>query len=106
MHRPRHPRAGGIRIRLVLLLALVVLILGRTADAHHCSTWTTREAEQDLNPTGVGPRYYIDHDDCDSRCMMSMWVYEESNGVDGLQRGDEVEDDTCHGMIAPDTLIL
>jgi hypothetical protein len=38
--------------------------------------------------------------------MWSTWVYEESNGIDGLQRGDEIVDDTCHGMIASDTIVL
>jgi hypothetical protein len=60
--------------------------------------------------TGIGiagaPRYYVDYDQCQP-CMWSLYVYEESNGIDGLQRGDEVVDDTCAGAAGPsDTIVF
>lgn len=38
--------------------------------------------------------------------VAQVWIYEESNGIAGLQRFDGPADDTCHGMIAPDTFIM
>lgn len=49
-----------------------------------------------------------DHDgdgDADG-CLFSNWFYEESNGIPGLQRGDDVVDDTCHGLIDADTFVF
>lgn len=34
-----------------------------------------------------------------------MWVYEESNGIPGLQRQDEMQDDTCGGVIPGDRIL-
>jgi hypothetical protein len=33
------------------------------------------------------------------------WVYRESNGMPGLQRSDDVRDDTCGGAYASDSLV-
>lgn len=40
--------------------------------------------------------------------LWGYWVlvYVESNGIPGLQHTDELRDDTCHGLIRPDTRIL
>lgn len=67
------------------------------------------------------PPYYIDFscfadkpDTCDTICPLllvpygvfcTMWIYQESNGIAGLQRSDEVHDDTCGGMIEADTIV-
>lgn len=40
----------------------------------------------------------------DGGCLFSIWFYQESNGMEGLQRIDEVKDDTCGGQIEGDTL--
>ena len=45
----------------------------------------------------------MDNDLCQPDCLFSIWLYQESNGIPGLQRGDEVVDNTCHGMIEADT---
>ena len=81
-------------------LSLVLLLVGST-DAEHCTTWSTSHPEIDL---GDSMGYYIDNDLCQPECLFSIWIYNESNGIPGLQRGDEVVDDTCHGMIESDTL--
>lgn len=38
-------------------------------------------------------------------CLFSIWIYYESNGIDGLQRHDAQVDDTCHGMIQGDHFV-
>lgn len=37
--------------------------------------------------------------------LTSIWVYEESNGMKGLQRGDVLKDDTCQGQVKSDDLV-
>lgn len=85
------------------LLALATLALFLPAGAEECVP-TTSEPEIDTGETGFG-RYYVDNDVCQfDGCAFSVWVYQESNGIDGLQRNDEMKDDTCGGMIDSDTL--
>jgi hypothetical protein len=36
----------------------------------------------------------------------SVWSYEEAHCTNGLQRSDEVADDTCGGAIPGDTPII
>lgn len=93
----------------VLLAAM--LSLSTFAAAADCEM-TTSSPEFDTDPmgAGVGPRFYVD-DDSDrcartGLCVISIWVYEESNGVDGLQRGDEIVDDTCGGAAGPSDTII
>lgn len=49
--------------------------------------------------------YYLDSDLCQPECVASVWLYQESNGIGGLQRQDHVWDSTCGGLIEPDTRI-
>lgn len=70
------------------------------AGADHCATWSTSNPEADT--TTMGGPYYVDLDGI----AEGIWIYEESNGLPGLQRGDEMKDDTCHGSIESDTIIL
>lgn len=90
--------------RFILGLLSLFLFLG-AGSAGHCTTWTTSAPEIDTDPLDVtGVRWYFDNDLCQPECLFSMWFYQESNGIPGLQRGDEVKDDTCHGMIEGDTI--
>lgn len=67
-----------------------------------------RLAEDPTRPVGpiFGGGYHGGDDEDGSRsCLFSIWIYYESNGIDGLQRGDSVVDDTCHGMIEADHFV-
>lgn len=97
----------------VFLVLAASVALAPMALGSHCTTYSTSLPEYDTKlvseATGQ-PRLYAD-DDCFPlvACwdvFFSFWIYEESNGIDGLQRGDEWQDDTCHGLIAPDKLIF
>jgi len=86
------------------LVTLAALTIAMPAGADHCVDFTTSAPEATDSSTGT--TYYVDNDLCQPECIYSIWVYEESNGIDGLQRGDEVVDDTCHGLIEADTIIV
>jgi hypothetical protein len=47
----------------------------------------------DTNPTDDPdvPHYYVHLKLYSVGPLWDLWIYEESNGLDGLQRGDEVE---------------
>lgn len=85
------------------LLAIGLLAALAPAQASDCATWTTSETDADA------AGYYVIndcwHNDC-AKAFFSIWVYEEANGIPGLQRGDEVVNDTCHGQIQADKIIL
>ena len=88
---------------ILILLATVALAL--PVGAEHCTTYTTSDTEVDTGVAEGVPRYYVNNGPC-HMCIFSIWVYEESNAINGLQRGDEIIDDTCHGMIRSDTIIF
>ena len=82
------------------LLTLAALAVAMPAGADHCVTYSTSSPEVDAGG------YYVDNDVCQPGCIFSIWIYQESNGISGLQRGDSVVDDTCHGMIESDVDIF
>src|SRR5688572_27227927 len=100
----------------ILVPLAIAFLLASPATAFHCETWSTSRPELtiDGSPAG-GPTYYVD-----AVCGIvgfvtnhafgcgdgAIWVYEESNGIPGQQRGDEAADDTCHGAIVPDTIVF
>lgn len=57
-------------------------------------------------PDAAFAGYYLEADACGAGCVASTWLYEESNGLPGLQRRDAAMDHTCAGMQAPDTLVV
>ena len=67
--------------------------------AGHCTNWST-------TPATAVAGHYVTYDVCQPSCLASIWVYEESNGRSGLQRDDGYVDNTCHGMIYPDTIVV
>ena len=88
-----------------LILASLLGLAFAPAAASHCESYTTTEPEVDTGLAPGMPRHYVDQDTfCLDLC--SYWVYEEANGLDGLQRADEMVDDTCHGLIAGDKIVL
>lgn len=90
-------------LRIVLTCVLVLAMISSASADHPCSTWSTWEPEFTADtPEGT---YYVFFHGLDGGPRWP-WIYEESNGIDGLQRRDPLEDGTCHGMIEPDTLIF
>lgn len=91
----------------ILLATILSLFFALPATAMDCDGYSTSRPEYSTeNPTGAAV-YYVDPDGFySSTHMWSIWVYEESNGIPGLQREDEVVDDTCHGQIRGDTIIF
>lgn len=96
----------------VILSILFVVAIAFPASANECVP-TSSHPEVDLTPVGFdldgdgSPTiWYVDNDLCQlDGCALSIWFYEESNGIPGLQRSDEVKDDTCGGAIEGDTII-
>lgn len=91
-----------------LLLALVPLALLSSAVADHPEC----PDESDYTVSTPAGTYYVVNDLCqiDGSCLFSVWVYEESNGHPGLQRGDEIcsdqgSCDPCAGTQS-DTIIF
>lgn len=91
-------------MRATLPALLMILALMPPAGAEHCTTYSTSLPEV-TTPTAAGKTYYVDLFLCQICDWWFLFPYEESNGIEGLQRADDIEDDTCHGMIAPDTLL-
>jgi hypothetical protein len=95
-------------MRPEILLFCAMLILP-TSLADDCAM-TTQSPDVDTDPLGLGagPRFYVEDgtEQCafTGLCLFSIWIYEGTNGVDGLQRQDEVRDDTCGGRFVGDTV--
>jgi hypothetical protein len=85
-------------LRSALLVAAACTILASGGLAQGCSM-TTSAPEVDA----FG--FYVDNDLC-QECISSVWIYQESNLIDGLQRGDEVVDDTCGGVFPSDRIVF
>lgn len=50
--------------------------------------------------------FYVVNDLCQPQCLFSVWIYQETNGMEGLQRSDPLHDDTCDGIFASDHIIF
>lgn len=101
---------GAIAAALVLLVPLLSL---QPVLAQHCKTYSTSISDLEagvivvpVDLDAVLGIFYIVYDVCQPECILSYWVYDESNGIPGLQRGDVMHNDTCHHMIASDTVAL
>lgn len=112
---------------LTAILVFLALTFGASADG--CVP-TTSDPEIVVPGTDLKNWFYVDNDLCQlppdgslepndifdwytggsyggepgGACFLSIWIYEESNGIEGLQRGDVMVDNTCGGMIEADTL--
>lgn len=114
-----------MRTRLFLAIGLALLTVSVSAQTVVCEerswpdvTICTRDKTPYANCTGQADDriFYVDNDPCQPECSFSVWVYEETNGYEGLQRKDVpssdehqsewLKDDTCDGLIQPDTLIF
>jgi hypothetical protein len=92
-------------MRTILILG-TILALAIPVGADHCATYTTSAPEVDTGTLGDDARYYVDTEFPCPQCHVTLWIYQEANGLDGMQRGDEVVDDTCHSMILADEIIF
>jgi hypothetical protein len=75
-------------MRTLLVLAIVSLVIP-LASAQTCSNTDPNAKQID---TSLGT-YYLVVDNCPSvenGCLFSIWIYEETNHIPGLQRDDEV----------------
>lgn len=90
-------------MKINLLLILCVVTASGLAEA--CEP-TTSDPEVAL-PVAGAATFYVDGDAC-PECSLAIliWIYEESNGLAGLQRSDDVHDDTCAGEVSADTAVL
>ncbi len=92
-----------------LIPVLFALALVAPVGAETCTPTTTFPVFT-VHANVIGhPGYYLDIDGAacvlpTNACQVLVWVYEETNGIAGLQRQDEVKDDTCGGQIAGDTI--
>jgi hypothetical protein len=93
-------------MRILLGVALAALAFGMVG-ANEC-TPTTTDPMLTVGSSFATTLYA--HEDCFGNriCsgIFSLWIYEESNDIPGLQRGDEIIDDTCGGVIPADTIIF
>lgn len=85
------------------LILLSILLLAIPASAYEGCEPTTSEADIGLS-TRVAGEWYVENSPCQPDCASYLRLYEETNGIEGLQRSDETVDDTCGGAIPADTL--
>lgn len=73
-----------------LTLVAALVLIPSSALAEGCSNTDPNATEYD---TAAGT-FYVTNDGCPDLargCLFSLWIYEESNDIPGLQRADEVE---------------
>lgn len=98
----------------ILLTVTLALALAIPAGAEHCSI-EDGDPEVVTPATGVSVTarevggenpgvYYVDTSICQPQCLFDVWIYEETNGHPGLQRGDEFADE-CQYLEA-DTILF
>lgn len=85
-----------------MVVTLLVVLAFTTASAVHepCGYQDRATATVSVN----GSTWYAVADGCDDPCA-SVWLFEESNGEPGLQRGDGTIEDVGHPCVK-DMLIL
>lgn len=86
----------SVAVVAALMLSIAPGILG--APGKEC--WTTSKEEAKLSANGQTYYVEVDQDPAD------IWIYEEANGVPGLQRQDGAVDDVknCLGDVEPDQI--
>lgn len=70
---------------LLLAVAALGLVVG-VADAEH----TCPTTEPTATITAGDATFYVINDLCQPQCLFSVWIYQETNGIPGLQRCDEL----------------
>lgn len=95
---------------ILLALAAFALLVPANADG---LCYTTSEAAVTVPGQSLVGDLYVVNDACqpvigDGSCTVSLWIYQESNGIAGLQRGDETHSDVtaCTDDTVADTNIV
>ena len=107
------PRRSCVKtfLRTAIPLAMV-LALALPANGEACVPVTSnvevdtgRDAPLLAEIAGPEHHYYVDNDPCPADGSLCLpWIYQESNGLRGLQRDDDFAGDQSCGN--PDTLIF
>ncbi|GEM_PF-3219213 len=92
---------------VLLGLAALALLTPAHADEICYTTSPSTATVTDVNGA-LGGDVYVDNDFCQlTTCQggFSIWIYQETNGIPGQQRGDEVVNDVanCTDGTVPDT---
>lgn len=99
--------------------ALMLAALTFAPATVSAACWSTSSPEYDtgvatgISLTGGNGRYYADNDVCQAfwggvgdQCLASTWVYEESNGLPGLQRDDDIVSDVRGCGVRGDNIVV
>ena len=83
-------------MRTLFVLAAIAAIAIPAHAADPC--YTTSPALLTVPDTtgALGGDIYIDNDLCQFDCTFSIWIYQETNGIPGQQRQDEVRNDVAN----------
>lgn len=101
--------APAQRMRPLALALATLVTLALVADATgECSTTPTTSKWGCSGAFSAADAYYLTWNGFDEPCdFPAFWIYEESNGIAGLQRQDEHRDDTWGGLAcAGDTIVF
>ena len=106
-------------MRALLAPVAILLAIAMPAGADGCVPTTSvtdddtivlatppLDSPEDCWQTNCGE--YVVNDICQtdgSGCLLDAYWYAESNGIAGLQRGDQSWDDTCGGQIRSDSIV-
>lgn len=115
----------NIRSAILLIGASMMLALPVPGSASHEPCWEDSldctaprvacrrgqgwVATPEVDTTQVGGSNYVDVDSelMPDPFLVSIWIYEETNGVAGLQRADTSVDTTCAGHLGVgDTIVF
>jgi hypothetical protein len=84
---------------VLLGLAALAILVPAQATAP-CYTTSTPTATIPDAANQLGGDLYVNNDLCQTDpvnpCLFSIWIYQETNGLPGEQRGDEVQNDVAN----------
>lgn len=98
-------RAFTILCLSILLTGILATPLGASGHCTNPSTSVTTLGTPTVIVAQAGTNYLVAHAGVAPNVVL-VQLYEESNGVSGLQRRDFGADDTCHGQVSPDRIVL
>lgn len=112
-------RASRVRGRATSLACTLALVWLLPAAMGETACYTTSAPEVTLTDASgvIGGDVYVDNDGVPLACwivwwgecpLLSVWIYQETNGIPGLQRDDEVHSDVagCDDRVAGDHVVF